>query len=512
MIGRVKDERPPQEAPPDRPELFVTKDRAKRLAFRLGAIAKERSGTFLGERIGMTSFTEAVPALLELEADGSAIVEAVLAGRLTDRERGETEIPFVVMLEGVLERVARVRAVEERRRAGRLAAEWAQKRVLGGLHDAIRRLEAFADVYADKRMLPVPAPAEVTHVLHRVEEDASLDRLPAMPTARAGLVGPPADRPAPAITTCADAVEDVLRAARAEVKDALPPWRVERASPTAPLVLSLGARPAAADGTAASEPAPASPWGPGPAAARTDRAASVLRLAHPISVARTRGSEGETSGVQVTIADASAVAVGSRVASGVALPPVADAAVRAYLVAAGQGQDPLAPARLVGVLGVFRVLDQELLKAFAPALEGGAARVVAGRVPHESSRKAPVHREVLAMLGAAVPGFPEHRVTEVLGSIAEGKAPAKTLSPPDVAVVLAVLGRSWPGNKPFGDRVLPLDPWSDEEVLQSVRDVVDLASIRGALDKGRDPGPSWDARFEKAAFGLLGRLARRSPA
>ena len=503
----MQDDRPPQEAPPERPEDFVAKDRAKRLAFRLGAIGKERAATFLGDRIGMTSFTEAVPALLELEADATATLEAILARRLRDRERGETEIPFAVALEGVRERVVRVRVVEERRRAARLEAEWAQKRVLGGIADAIRRLDAFAAVYADKRFLPVPAPVEVTHVLHRVEEDASLDRLPAAATARVGLVGPPADRPAPAISSCADALEDVLRAARAEVASAPPPWRVARESPTAPLVLSLGAPAAVGDASAP----PASVFGPGPAAARTDRAVSVLRFAHPVSVARTLGPEGETTGVQVTLADVGAQAVGARVTPDVALPAAADAAVRAYLVAAGKVEDPLDPSRLVGALGVFRVVEQELAKAFTAALAGGACRVVAARVPRESSRKAPVHREVLATLAAAVPGFPEHRVTEVVEWIAEGKAPAKALAPPDAAVVLAVFGRRWPGNKAFGDRVLPLEPWTDDDVLAAIADVVDLAAVRGALDKGRDPGPGWDARFERAAFALLGRLAHRVP-
>ena len=37
---------------PERPEDFVAKDRAKRLAFRLGAIGKERAATFLGGASG----------------------------------------------------------------------------------------------------------------------------------------------------------------------------------------------------------------------------------------------------------------------------------------------------------------------------------------------------------------------------------------------------------------------------------------------------------------------------
>src|SRR5207248_1948115 len=37
-----------------------------------------------------------------------------------------------------------------------------------------------------------------------------------------------------------DAVEDLLRAVRAEIVDARPPWRATRAAPTQPLRLSIG--------------------------------------------------------------------------------------------------------------------------------------------------------------------------------------------------------------------------------------------------------------------------------
>jgi hypothetical protein len=50
--------------------------------------------------------------------------------------------------------------------------------------------------------------------------------------------------------------------------------------------------------------------------------------------------------------------------------------------------------------------------------------------------------------------------------------------------------------------------WSDEDAIASIRDVVKLAEIRTALDRGRDPGAGWADQFEAAAFGLLSRLAR----
>jgi len=55
--------------------------------------------------------------------------------------------------------------------------------------------------------------------------------------------------------------------------------------------------------------------------------------------------------------------------------------------------------------------------------------------------------------------------------------------------------------------VLPLGSLGDDDVASMVGDVVELASIRSALDRGRDPGPGWDARFEAASFRLLGQFA-----
>jgi hypothetical protein len=101
-------------------------------------------------------------------------------------------------------------------------------------------------------------------------------------------------------------------------------------------------------------------------------------------------------------------------------------------------------------------------------------------------------------------------VTDVVDGLAQGKPPPNVLRPPDVAVVLAVLGRAWSGGRPFGDRILPLDGWSDDDVLAAIRESMELAALRTSLDRGRDPGEGWPARFEEAAFGLLGRLARRT--
>lgn len=502
----MSDRPPPQPAPDARPESFVTRDRAKRVAFRLDAIAKERALFYKGASVGMTSFAEAVPALLEVEADLTATIDAILAGRLRDRERGETEIPLVVVLEGVRERVERARRVEERRRARRVEPSWAERRLLSLLGDASRRLESFMRLYDEKRLLPVPAAVDLAHVLLRVEEDAAVERMPSTASEAPGLRARPVDRMAPTLTSVADSLEDVLRAARAEVANVDPPWRLERASPTAPIGLAIGTVGGAGTG-AAGLASIADGFSIDPREERTTRAIAVLRFAHPVTVERTRDAEGETIGLRVTLADRVAEAVGARVRPDVALAPAIDAAVRAYLAAAAKSADTTAPERLVGVMGVVRAVEAELARVLGAALTSPAARVAAQRVPRESSRKAPIKADVIAALTEAIPGFPGHRVSEVLDAIAAGKPGKTAVKPPDAAVALAVLGRRWPKASGFGERVLPLGALPDEGVVECAVDVLELAAIRAALEAGRDPGPQWDGRFERAAFRLLGRLA-----
>jgi hypothetical protein len=366
----------------------------------------------------------------------------------------------------------------------------------------------------DERILPIPESTDVTHVLLRVEEDAAVDRLPSAPTEPHGLRTRPADRAAPQLMTCVDPLEDLLRAARAELPALPPPWRVVRTSPTSPLVLSLGV--GGPDDAAPAETATPTGalLGPDPREARearTDRAAAVLSFATRARVARTRDAEGRTTGVHVTLADATASAVGERVQTDVPLNPLVDAAVRAYVVAVAKEPDLMAPTRLLAVMGVWKAVEFELGGCSGPRSSGSEARVTAAAVPRESSRKAPVRREVIAALEAAIPGFPGHRVTEIVDGLSEGKPGKDAARPPDAAVVLAILGRRWPVARGFGDRALPLGSWTDEDVLGAVRDVIDLAAFRQALDRGRDPGPDGAGRFETAAFGLLRRLARIPP-
>ena len=307
--------------------------------------------------------------------------------------------------------------------------------------------------------------------------------------------------------TAADALEDLLRAARAEVSGTQGPWRVEKPTRTAPVVLAIGAPPA--DGAAA----PDTLAGPGPAAARTDRAAAVLKFAHGVEVARAWDADGEVTGIAVGLADPTGAAVEQAVAATTAAADVAlaaedEAAMRAYLVARQKAADPLAPAHLVAVMGLWKAIERALERTLRPVVEGSGASVVARAVPREDSRKAPVRREVAAALGEAVPGLPVQRVSEVLDAVAAGKVPASAVRAPDAAILMLVLGRTWGGNRPFGEPLLAPTAWSADDAVAAARAAVRLAAIRADLEKQRDPGPGWADGFQGAAVTLLTLLAR----
>ncbi len=496
-----KDDSPPPLYTSTAREFFVARDRAKRFVFRLKQVATERGAAWAGDRIGMTSFAEAGPALVAIEDDVAATIAGVVEGRFRDRERGETEIPLAVALESVLERVRRAHRVADLRSGHKAPAEWAERRFAALLTDAVRRIEAFCAVYDEKRPTALPALVDLGHLLGRVEADASLDRVGAVVATPPEPSGTVTTLPPPRLMTVSDALDDLLRAVRAEVTAAAPPWRVTGSSATAPLVLAIGAEGATAP---ASEPV----LGLDPARARTHRAAAVLRFAHGVEVLRVEAADGAAAGIVLRIEDRLAGAVAKRLSGDARLAPAADAAVRSYLVATEKGPSA-GPEGLVAAMGLFRAVEAELERVLSPALQESAPRVVAARVPREASRKAPVKREVVAALAAAFPDFPVHRVNDVLDAVAHGKATAAHVKPPDAAVVLAVFGRRWPGGGGFGERALPLGSLSDDDVLASVRDVISLHGIRQALERAREPGADWPQRFESAAFGLLACLSRR---
>ena len=250
-------------------------------------VEQERRTAWAGERVGMLSFADSGPAIAAIEEDLARTIDAVVAGRARDRERGETEIPFVVVAEGVLERVVRARRIYGAIRAKRDGVDEPRRRFLGLVRDAAERLDAFAATYEEKRMVEPASPTSLARVLARVEADAALERDPGA-HADAGALGPPAvEGEPPRITTSAPALEDLLRAARAEAPLASPPWRVSRDRARGALSIAIGAR--------AGEKAPPDGAGRLRPSTRPHRPRGANRGARPRRLPAPRpGADGET--------------------------------------------------------------------------------------------------------------------------------------------------------------------------------------------------------------------------
>lgn len=496
--------------------FYVARDRARRIAHLLGQAAQERRLAYRGDEIGMASLrNEALSLLATADQELTASVEDVLAARLRDRERAYMDIPFTVMAEAVRDRVRLALRLERARAARGVPETAAQEQVLALLASADRRLTAFCAAYDEKRPLALPRATDVARLLHLVEADASWERHLRPPGS-----GAPFDAPPPELLSQADGLDDLLRAARAVVPGAAGPWRLERGQAGGPLALSLG-EPDTPDlvdlpvpprleraarvlsfvtpaGASCRGRAPARPvrqdWGADPAASapplEPQPVLVTLRLPDPAS--------GSTT-----------LAAGAGAGADARLSPEAEKAVRALLAAPPLPEAGTAPpSRTIALLGVLRAFDAELLRVLLPRLSSGPLREAAQALPREDTRKAPVRRDLLAALEAALPGFPAGRLEEVVDDVAHGKAGRKRCVPLDAAVLLAVFGRSLLVGGFKGVRALRLDPWTDDDVLATCRDLLDLSQVRRDLDAGKGVEAPALTRLERAAVALLGRLGR----
>lgn len=248
--------------------FYVARDRARRFAHLLQRAQQERRLAYRGDEVGMASLrNEALELLAALLQESRASIDDVLAARLRDRERGYMDIPFVVMAESVRERAALALRLEQARTARNVPESAAQQAVLALLAAAERRIDAFCAAYDEKRPLSTARPTDVGRLLHLLEADHAWER-----TLRPRVGGAPFDTPPPEVPTSPDALDDLLRAARAALPEAGGAWRVTRGRAGEPLVLALAAGPV--DG--ASEPLPVPP--------RLERAVRVLLSLHPVSV------------------------------------------------------------------------------------------------------------------------------------------------------------------------------------------------------------------------------------
>ena len=186
------------------PELFVARDRARRLGYRLEKVLQERRLAWRGAEIGMSTVSDdADQALADIAQDARRSVEQVLAGEIRDRERGFMEIPFAVALTAVAQRVEDAAALEAGRRLRQVPEARGRKGVVDALAAALARLEAFQAAYDAKTPLPEARTLDLAHLLTHL----------APPGER------PYDRPPPPLVTDAHGLEDLLLAARAALGD-----------------------------------------------------------------------------------------------------------------------------------------------------------------------------------------------------------------------------------------------------------------------------------------------------
>jgi hypothetical protein len=477
----------------DAPTFFVAKDRARRFARALLRVLQERLLGWRGAEIGMTTLADPAGASLDaLLEDVRASRDDVVAGRVRDRERPLSDVPFAVMAHGVWLRLDLARRIEEGLRAGTVVPSEGREAYEALLRACQTRLDAFCLVYDEKRPLGVTRPTEVARILERVEVAARW---------RAALRPPPPghrafDRPPPPLPTDAHGFEDLMLAARFEALDLPGPWRVRPADGPVPMELRLG------DAAAERAETPAS----------VDRAARVLAFDHGVDVVCTGGLSGLHS-VAVRLADVSGGSLARTAAAATGgearLSPASEKAVRALAAAPPAPEEGVAPPqRLVAILGVLRALDAEVLRTLLGALHGSHVRRAAADLPREAVRKAPVRKEVLSALERDVPGLPSQRVGPVAEDVATGKVAARSLDAGTAALVIALFGRSWSAGPARMDRALALGDWTDEEALETARDLLDVAGVRRDLEAGKAVPAAHLTRLERAAIAVLGRLGR----
>ncbi|MDA1194792.1 MAG: hypothetical protein O2894_06375, partial [Planctomycetota bacterium] len=195
---------------PDAPTLFVARDRARRFARYLGDALQERRLHYRGADVGMTSLVdEADIALDAVLKDLATTVNDILDGRIRDRERGYTEMPLVVMAEGLAERVTLARALDRARAAGTLPGKETATQVIRLLDDALMRIDGFCGAYDAKRPMGMARSTDVAHILTVLEREHDGRRRLLDPRASACA---PFDRMPPALESEPHGLEDLLRA------------------------------------------------------------------------------------------------------------------------------------------------------------------------------------------------------------------------------------------------------------------------------------------------------------
>ncbi len=497
------------------PELFVARDRARRFARYIREALQERRLHYRGADVGMASLLdEADAALAAVLEDAHGTIEAILGGRIRDRERAYMEMPLVVATEGLIDRVDLARRMDKARTLGGFPERDARAAVLALLDDALLRLDAYCGAYDEKRPIGPRRDTDLGHVLEQVERHAAWEH--ALSSARVDA-GPAYDVAPPTLRSDPNGLEDLLRALRAAAPDLGGAWHVEPGGPGRALTLELGTPSDGAEEVLPPE--------------RVVRALEILTFVHPVAVL-CMGRPAEGAGVlspqpspndglgesviesiTIELPDEAAGTVELSVAaaggSEAHLAPEDEKAVRALLSAPPLPEmGPPPPARLVALMGVLQALDRALAKRVLPLAQTNGVRVAASRLPRETTRKAPLLRGVTAQLEQRFRGFPSHRVEEISAAASDGKLANRHANASDIAVLLALFGRRWNAGGRDIERMVDLPPLTDEDVEELVRELTTIAAVRKQLESGKLPEAVRMTRLERACVAVLGQLGR----
>ncbi|MGE0190620.1 MAG: hypothetical protein AB7T63_01135 [Planctomycetota bacterium] len=495
------------------PELFVARDRARRFARRLRDTATERRLAYRGADVGMASLVnEAEATLTPLLEDIRTTIADIEAGRIRDRERGYMEVPLVVASAAVAERVELAQRLDRALSRSGVPAREGRTAVLELLDAALARLDAYSGSYDAKEPVGPPVAHDLGHRLATIEADATWRRRLAGATV---ADGPATDRRAPHVLAPPHALDDLLRAVRRTVPLVPGPWHVSTDEDEGLVTLALGAGPEGLEALAL----------PGD----IENAKGVLgfRVATDVQLygraaPRTGGlltpaaAGDDVRGVRVVLPLPTATPGGADLEAAAGpdaqLSPAARTALEALGRAPAPGPDGTPPpARLVAWMGLFAALDQELKRVVLARARSNSVRVISGRLPRESTRKAPLKAAVLDTLGRAFDGLAVDRADAIADELAAGKPATSRAQVADAAIVLALVGRTWDVAGVHLPRALVMDPLDDREVQALVHDLLTVARARRALESGAGLDRANVREMERALVGALGRLGRVVP-
>lgn len=496
------------------PELFVARDRARRFARRLRDTVTERRLAYRGADVGMASLVnEAEATLTPLLEDIRTTIDDIEAGRIRDRERGYTEVPLVVASAAVAERAELAQRLDRAIGRSSVPAREGRTAVLELLEAALARLEGFVEAYDAKEPVGAPVAHDLGHRLATIEADATWRRRLAGATV---ADGPATDRRAPHVLAPPHALDDLLRAVRRQVPLVPGPWRVATDENEGLVTISLGAEPEGLEALDLPSDVESAKGVLG------FRVATDVRLVGHASQATggllTPAAEptDDVRGVSIVLPLPATTEGGADLEAaagpGAQLSPAAQSAVEALGRAPAPGPDGTPPpARLVAWMGLFAALDQELKRVVLARARSNAVRVIAGRLPRESTRKAPLKPAVSDALAHAFDGLAVERVDAIASELAAGKPANARAQVADAAIVLALVGRTWEVLGTHVPRALVMDPLEDREVHALVHDLLTVARSRRALEANQGLDRAAVREMERALLGALGRLGRIVP-